>query len=177
MPNSLQSHGLQHARLPCAPPSPGVCSNSCPLSQWCHPTIASSAAPFSFCLQSFPASGPFLVSQLFTSGGQSFGEESTLNIHWQDWCWSSNALATDLHSGCYQFTFPPTVQEELLLKLFSPKRFFFTLLHTQILGEQFKRKSFSHRLALPLLCAWWRLSLFSLNISTSKHLVFAKVPI
>ena len=55
--NSLQSHGLQHTRLPCPSLSPGVCSNSCPLSQWCHPTILSSVVPFSSCLQSFPASG------------------------------------------------------------------------------------------------------------------------
>ena len=58
MSTSLRPHGLQHARLPC-PPSPGVCSNSCPLSCWCHPTISSSVAPLSFCLQSFPASGSF----------------------------------------------------------------------------------------------------------------------
>ena len=57
--------------LPCPSPSPRACSNSCPLSQWCHPTISSSVAPFSSCLQSFPASGSFPVSQLFASGGQS----------------------------------------------------------------------------------------------------------
>ena len=70
MSDSLQQHGLQHARLPSPSPSPGACSNSCPLSQWCHPTISSSATPFSFCLQSFPAPGSFLVSQLFASGDQ-----------------------------------------------------------------------------------------------------------
>ena len=67
---------------------PGVCSNSCPLSQWCHPTISSSAAPFSFCLQSFPASGYFPVNQLFTSGGQSIGasaSESALPMNIQGW--------------------------------------------------------------------------------------------
>ena len=58
-------------RLPCPSLSPGVCSNSCPLNQWCHPTISSSVTSFSFCLQSFPPSGPFPVSWLFTSGGQS----------------------------------------------------------------------------------------------------------
>ena len=61
-PNSLRPHGLQHARLPCPSPAPGACSNSCSLSRWCHPTISSSAVLFSFCLQSFPASGSFLVS-------------------------------------------------------------------------------------------------------------------
>ena len=69
--NSLQPHGLQNARLPC--PSP----NSCPLSQWCHPTISSSVVPSSSCLQSFPASGSFLMSQFFTSGGQSIGVSSS----------------------------------------------------------------------------------------------------
>ena len=62
--NSFWPHGLQHTRLPCPSPSPGVCSNSCSLSQWCHPTILSSVVPFS-CLQSFPASGSFLMSWLF----------------------------------------------------------------------------------------------------------------
>ena len=63
MSNSVGPHGLQHARLPCPSPSPGACSNSCPLSQWCHPTISSSVVPFSLCLQSFPASGSFPMSE------------------------------------------------------------------------------------------------------------------
>ena len=67
---TLQPHGLQHARLPCPSPFLRACSNSCPLSQWWHPTILSSVTPFS-CLQSFPAAGSFPMSQLFTSGGQS----------------------------------------------------------------------------------------------------------
>ena len=62
----LWPHGLQHARLSCPSPSPGSCSNSCPLSRWCHPTISSSVVPSSFCSQSFPASGSFLMSRLFT---------------------------------------------------------------------------------------------------------------
>ena len=70
MSESLWPHGLQHARLPCPSLSPGVCSNFCPLSWWCHSTILSTVAPFS-CPQSFPASGSFPVSRLFTSGGQS----------------------------------------------------------------------------------------------------------
>ena len=68
MSDSLRSHELQHTRLPSPSLSPGVCSNSCPLSWWCYLTISSSMAPFSFCLQSFPASGSFPGSQLFTSG-------------------------------------------------------------------------------------------------------------
>ena len=71
MPDSLWPHGLQHARLPRPSPSPGACSNTCPLSQWCHPTILSSIITFSSCLQAFPASRSFLMSWLFTSGGQS----------------------------------------------------------------------------------------------------------
>ena len=71
--DSLHPHGLQHARTPCPSPTPGVDSNSCLLSQWCHPTISSSVIPFSSCLQSFPTSGSFQMSQLFASGGQSIG--------------------------------------------------------------------------------------------------------
>ena len=78
--NSLWPHGLQHARLPCPAPSPGAYSNSCPLSWWCHPTISSSVVPFSSCLQSFPASGSFLMSQLFTSGGQSIGASASISV-------------------------------------------------------------------------------------------------
>ena len=66
-------HGLQHARPPCPSPTPGVHPNPCPLSQWCHPTVSSSVIPFSFCPQSFPASGSFQMSQLFASGSQSTG--------------------------------------------------------------------------------------------------------
>ena len=73
MSDSLQPHGLQHARHPCPSPTPRVYSNSCPLSQWCHPTISSSVVPFSSHLQSFPASGSFPMSQFFTSGDQSIG--------------------------------------------------------------------------------------------------------
>ena len=70
--DSLQPHGLQHARLPCPSPTPGACSDSHPLSWWCYPTVSSSVAPFS-CFQTFPASGSFQMSQLFASGGQSIG--------------------------------------------------------------------------------------------------------
>ena len=82
------SHGPHHARFPCPSLSPRVCSNSCPLSQWCHPTISSPVAPFSSWLQSFPASGSFLMSQLFTSCGQSIGASasaSVLPMNFQDW--------------------------------------------------------------------------------------------
>ena len=80
MSNSLWPHGLQHARLPCPSSTPRACSNSCPSSQWCHPTISSSIIPFSFCLQSFPASGPFAMSWFFTSGGQSIGDSASASV-------------------------------------------------------------------------------------------------
>ena len=86
--DSLQPHGLQHARPPCPSPTPGACSNSCPLSWWCHPTISSSIVPFSSCLQSFPASGSFPMSQFFSSGSQSIGvsaSASVLPMNIQDW--------------------------------------------------------------------------------------------
>ena len=87
MADSLQNHALQHSRLHC-PPTPRACSNSSPSSQWCHQTISFSAIPFSFCLQSFPASGSFSVSQFFTSGRQSIGDStssSVLPMIIQDW--------------------------------------------------------------------------------------------
>ena len=78
--DSLQPHEVQHAMLLCPSPTPAACSNSCPSSWWCHPTISSSNIPISSCLQSFPASGSFPVSQFFASGGQSFGVLIS-------WCW------------------------------------------------------------------------------------------
>ena len=88
MSDSLQPHRLQHTRLPCPSLSPGACSNSCPLSQWCHPTISPSVVPFSSCLQSFPASGSFQISQFFSSGGQRTGASASapvLPINIQGW--------------------------------------------------------------------------------------------
>ena len=85
--NSLQTHGLQHARPPCPSQTPGVYSNSCPLSWWCHLTISSSVVPFS-CHQSFPASGSFQMSQFFISDGQRIGVSafaSVLSMNIQDW--------------------------------------------------------------------------------------------
>ena len=88
MSDSLWPHGLQHARLPCPLPNPGVYSNSCPLSWWCHPAISSSVVPFSSHLQSFSASGSFQMSQFFASGGQSnevSASASVLPVNIQDW--------------------------------------------------------------------------------------------
>ena len=115
--DSLRPHELQHARPPCPSPTPRVLSNSCPLSQWCHPTISFSVIPFSSCLQSFPALGFFQKSQLFTSGGQSIGVSalaSGLPIHIQDWFplgWTGwTSLQSKLLSRVFSNT---TVQKHL----------------------------------------------------------------
>ena len=95
---TLWPHGQQHARLLCPSATPKSCSNSCPSSWWCHPTISSFVIPFSSCLQSFPASGSFLMSQFFAQGGQSIrvsASASVLPMNIQDWfplgltCWTS----------------------------------------------------------------------------------------
>ena len=88
MSNFLWPHGLQHARLPCSSPTLRACSNSRPVSQWCHPTISSSVVPFCSCLQSFPAPGSFPIGQFFASGGQNIGvsaSASVLPVNIQDW--------------------------------------------------------------------------------------------
>ena len=88
MSDSLWPHGLQHTRPPCLSPTPGVYSNSCPLSRWCHLTISSSVVPFSSCLQSFPASGSPQMSHLFASHGQRIGVSASASffpMNTQDW--------------------------------------------------------------------------------------------
>ena len=124
--DSLQPHGLQHARPPS--PTPGVYSNSCPLSRCCHPTISSSVIPFS-CLQSFPASRSFPVSQLFTSGGQSIGISASASVlpmniqHWFPLGWTglislqskglsrvfSNTTVQNISSSALSFLYCPTL--------------------------------------------------------------------
>ena len=88
MSDSLRPHRLQCARLSCPSPTPGICSDSSLSSQWCHPTISPSVTPFSSCLQTFPASQSFPMSQFFVSGGQSIGfsaSASILSMNIQDW--------------------------------------------------------------------------------------------
>ena len=129
MSDSLWSHGLQHARLPCPSPSPRVYSNSCPLSRWFRPTISSSVAPFSFCLQSFPTSWSFPVSQFFTSRCQSIGvpvSASVLPMNIQAWFplgWTgwifllskglsrvfSNTTIQNNNSSAFSFLYSPTL--------------------------------------------------------------------
>ena len=93
MSNSFRPHGLQHARLPCPSLSPGVCSNSCPLNQWCHPTASSSVTPFSSCPQSFPASGSFPMSRLFASSSQSI--RASLQHQFFQWIFRIDFLRID----------------------------------------------------------------------------------
>ena len=129
MSNSLQPHGLQHARPPCPSSTPRVYSNSCPLSQWCHQTISFSVVPFSSHLQSFPASEYFQMSQFFASGGQSIGVSalaSVLRMNIQDWFplgWTgwislqskglsrvfSNTQFKSIHSSVLGFLYSPTL--------------------------------------------------------------------
>ena len=108
-------HGLQHARLPCSSPSPGACSDSCSLNQWCHPTILSSVIPFSSCLQSCPASRSFPMNQLFTSGGQSIGvsaSASVLPMNIQDWFpLGMTGLISLLSNGLSRVSSNTTVQQ------------------------------------------------------------------
>ena len=114
MSNSLQLPGLQHTRLPCPSPSPKVLSNSCPSSQWCHPTISTSLTPFSSCPQSFPASGYFPMSQLFTSGGQSIGASTSsliLPMNIQGWFPLGRTDLILLSKGLPRVFSSPTVQK------------------------------------------------------------------
>ena len=101
MSNFLWTHGLQHTRLSCPSLSLRICSNSCPLSQWCYPTISSSVAPFSSCLQAFLTSGSFPMSQLFTLGGQSIrASTSDLTMNIQGWFpWGLTGLISLVSKG------------------------------------------------------------------------------
>ena len=126
MSDSLQPHGLQHARLPCPSPTPRAYSHSCPSSQWYHPTNSSSVVPFTSCLQSFPASGSFPMSQFFASGGQRIGASaSVLPMNIQDWFplgWTgwisllskglsrvfSNTTVQSINSSALRFLYSPT---------------------------------------------------------------------
>ena len=118
MSDSLVLHGLQHARPPC--PSPTL-SNSCPLSQWCHPTISSSVIPFSSCLQSFPASESFPMSQFFTSGGQSIRVSASVSVFpmvIQDWFHLGlTSLISLLSKGLSRVSSNTTVQKHQFITL------------------------------------------------------------
>ena len=136
MSNSLQSHESQHARPPCPSQTPGVHSNSCPLSRWCHPAISSSVIPFSYCSQSLPASGSFPMSLLFTWGGQSIGDSasaSVLPMNTQDW-------------SPLGWTGWISLQSKGLSRVFSNT----TVQKHQFFGAQFSSQSNSHIHTWPL---------------------------
>ena len=115
MSDSLWPYELQHTRLPCPSPSPRVCSNSCPLSPWCHTTISSSVFPFSSCSPSFLASGSFPMSRLFASGGQSISTSvlaSVLPMNSQDWFpLGLTGLISLMSKGLSRVFFSSTVQK------------------------------------------------------------------
>ena len=121
----LWPHGVQHGRLPCPLPSPGLRANSCPLSQWCHPTISSSLVPFPSCLQSFPASGKddgsFPVNRLFTSGGQSIvasASASVFPMNIQGWFPLGLTGLISLQSTGFSRVFNTTVQKHQFFSTF-----------------------------------------------------------
>ena len=141
MSNFLRLHGLQHARLPCPTLSPRVCSNSCPLSQWCYLTISSSAILFSSCLQSFPVSGSFPINQLFAAGGQSTGASaSVLPMNIQGWLpLALTGLISLLSKGLsrvYPSTTIQSINSSALSPLYGPT---LTSLH-----DYWKNHSFEH---------------------------------
>ena len=144
--DSLWPHGLQHARLPCPSPTPGVYPDSCPLSRWCHPTISSSVVPFSSCLQSFPASRSFPMSQLFALGGQSIGvltSTSVLSMNTQDWSPSEWTGWISLQSKGLSRVFSNTVvqnfqelKEDSAIRMWGVFGAFACLLH----GESYRQE-------------------------------------
>ena len=134
MSTSLRPHGLQHHGavlhhgFPCPSPSPRACSNSCPLSRWCHPTISSSVVPFFSCLQSFPASGSFLMSWLFTSGGQSIGASASslvLPMNIQGWFPLGLTRWISLQSKGLSRAFPNTTVQKHHIPQYKIKKNFF----------------------------------------------------
>ena len=126
--DSLRPHESQHARPPCPTPTPGVHSNSCPSSWWCHPATSSSVVPFSSCPQSLPESGSFPMSQLFTWGGQSIGVSASVPpMNTQDW-------------SPLEWTGWISLQSKGLSRVFSNT----TVQKHQFFGTQFSSQSNSH---------------------------------
>ena len=118
--DSLQPPQLQHSRLPCPSPTPRACSNSCPLSRWCHSTISPSVIPFSSCLQSFPVSGSFPMSQFFASGSQSIGVSASplvLPMNIQDWFPLGLTGLISVQSKGLSRVFPTPQFESIFLQL------------------------------------------------------------
>ena len=153
MSDSLRPHELQHASLPCPTISPGVCSNSCPLSRWCYLTISSSATPFSFCLQSSPASGSFLMSQLFSSGSQSTGASASVSVfptNIQDWFPLGLTGLIFLLSNGFSRVFSSTVRKHQFFGT-QPSSWSNSYIHTRLLE---KTQLWLDRPLLPKWCFW-----------------------
>ena len=137
--NSLWPHGLQHTRLPCSSPTPRACSNSCPSSQWCHPTILSSVIPFSSCLQSFPASGSFPMSQFFTNCGQSIEASASASVlpkNIQGWFPSGLTDLSSLLSKLLSRVFSTTIVWKHLFFTTQPSLWSNSHTHTWLLKKQ-----------------------------------------
>ena len=135
----LRTHGLQHSRPPFPSPTPKVYPNSCPLSWWYHPTISSSVVPFSSCLQSFPASGSFLRTQFFSSGGQSTGDSATasvLAVNIQDWFPLGLTALTSLQSQGLSRVFSNTTVQKHQLISDQPSLWSNSHIHTWQLEKQ-----------------------------------------
>ena len=142
MSDSLRPHGLQHARLLSPPLSPTVFSNLCSLSQWCYLTILSSAAPFSFCLQSFPESGSFPMSQLFTSGDQSTGASASalvLPVNIQGWFPLGLTVLISLQSRGLSRVFSSTTIQKHEFFSYQPSLWSLTSIH-----DYWKNHSFDY---------------------------------
>ena len=147
MSDSLWPHGLQHTRLPCPSPIPGTCSNSCPSSRWCHPPISSFVVPFSFCLQSFPASGSFQRSQFFASDGQSTGASPSalvfqMNIQgWPPSGWLVWSPCYPRGYDFFNFNYKEKIHKIFTLDLFLLLYHFLYNAHSKnILGGYFEKK-------------------------------------
>ena len=159
MPDSFRPNGLQYIRLLCPSQTPKACSNSCPLGWWCHPTISSSVVPFSSCLQSFPPSGSFQMSQLFASGGQSIGASASASIlpmNIQDWSplgWTSWLSCCPRDSRVFSNTQFKSVSPSVL-----------SLLYTKLLCICQSQSPCSSHPAFPLLVS---VHLFSMSVSNS----------
>ena len=137
MSNSLRPEGLQDTRLPCPSPTPGACSNSCPSSGWCHPTISSLVIPF-FHLQSLPTAGSFQMSQLFTWGGQNIGASTSASVlPIQDWLPLGSANLISLQSkGLSRIFSNTTVQKNQLFSV-QLSLWFNSRIHTWLLEKTY----------------------------------------
>ena len=166
MSDSLWPHGVQHARFPCLSLPPRVCANSCPLSQWCHPTISSSVSPFSSCPQSFLASGSFQMSWLFSWGGQSTGASgsaSVLPMNIQGWFpLGLTGLISLLSKGLSRVFTNTTIQNHQFFRLNLLYGLTVTFVHNYWINHSFDYTDLCHEVirldATILVFEWWVLS-------------------